>query len=53
MSIYDMQPPPQISVDQILVRRTIDRRTGVVMAEENVHELPEEEQTRRLVRTGS
>ena len=49
MSIYDMQPPPQISVDQILVRRTIDRRTGVVMAEENVHELPVEEQTRRLL----
>ena len=49
MSIYDMQPPPQISVDQILVRRTIDRRTGVVMAEENVHDLPVEEQTRRLL----
>ena len=49
MSIYDMQPPPQISVDQILVRRTIDRRTGVVMAEENVHELPVEEQNRRLL----
>ena len=50
MSIYDMQPPPpQISVDQILVRRTIDRRTGVVMAEEHVHELPVEEQTRRLL----
>ena len=28
MSIYDTQPPPQISADQILVRRTIDRRTG-------------------------
>ena len=34
MSIYDMQPPPQISADQILVRRTVDRRTGVVIAEE-------------------
>ena len=29
MSIYDMQPPPQSSMDQVLVRRTIDRRTGV------------------------
>ena len=34
MSIYDMQPPPQIAADQILVRRTVDRRTGVVIAEE-------------------
>ena len=49
MSIYDMQPPPQVSIDQVLVRRTIDRRTGVVMAEENVHELPVEEQTRRFL----
>ena len=37
MSIYDMQPPPQISMDQVLVGRTVDRRTGVVMAEENLH----------------
>ena len=49
MSIYDMQPPPQISIDQVLVRRTIDRRTGVVMAEENVHELSTDEQTRRFL----
>ena len=48
MSIYDMQPP-QISIDQVLVRRTIDRRTGVVMAEENIHELSTDEQTRRFV----
>ena len=44
-----MQPPPQISIDQVLVRRTIDRRTGVVMAEENVHELSTDEQTRRFL----
>ena len=49
MSIYDMQPPPQISMDQVLVRRTIDRRTGVVMAEENVHELSTDEQARRFL----
>ena len=49
MSIYDMQPPPQISMDQVLVRRTVDRRTGVVMAEENVHELSTDEQTRRFL----
>ena len=49
MSIYDMQPPPQISIDQVLVRRTIDRRTGVVMAEENVHELSTNDQTRRFL----
>ena len=49
MSIFDMHPPLQISADQILVRRTIDRRTGVVIAEEIVHELPVEEQTRRLL----
>ena len=49
MSIYDMQPPPQISADQILVRRTVDRRTGVVIAEENVHDLTAEEQTRKLL----
>ena len=49
MSIYDMQPPPQISTDQVLVRRTIDRRTGVVMAEENLHELSTDEQTRQFV----
>ena len=49
MSIFDMHPPPQVSGDQILVRRTIDRRTGVVIAEENVHDLPVEERTRRLL----
>ena len=49
MSIFDMHPPLQISADQILVRRTIDRRTGVVVAEENVHDLPLEEQTRKLL----
>ena len=49
MSIFDMNPPLQISADQILVRRTIDRRTGVVIAEEIVHDLPVEEQTRRLL----
>ena len=48
-----MQPPPHISMDQVLVRRTIDRRTGVVMAEENVHELPTDERTRRFSRKGS
>ena len=53
MSIYDMQPPPQISIDQVLVRRTIDRRTGVVMAEENVHELSTDDQTRRFLRKDS
>ena len=49
MSIFDMHPPLQISADQILVRRTIGRRTGVVIAEENAHDLPLEEQTRRLL----
>ena len=49
MSIYDVNPPPQISIDQVLVRRTIDRRTGVVMAEENIHELSPEEQTRSFM----
>ena len=49
MSIFDMHPPLQISPDQILVQRTIDRRTGVVIAEENVHNLPLEEQTRKLL----
>ena len=48
MSIYDMHPPPQIPPDQILVRRTIDRRTGLLIAEENVDELSAEEQTRKL-----
>ena len=49
MSIFDVHPPPQISIDQVLVRRTIDRRTGVVMAEENIHELSIDEQTRRFL----
>ena len=49
MSIFDMHPPLQISADQILVRRTIDRRTGGVIGEESVHDLPVEEQTRRLL----
>ena len=39
MSIFDMNPPLQTLADQILVRRTIDRRTGMVIAEENVHDL--------------
>ena len=50
MSIFDVHPPPQASWDQILVRRTIDRRTGVVIAEEIAHDLPMEEQSRRLLR---
>ena len=37
LSIYDINPPPQIGWGQVLVRRTIDPRTGIVMAEENVH----------------
>ena len=49
MSIVDMNPPPQVSGDQTRVRRTIDRRTGVIIAEENVHDLPVEERTRRLL----
>ena len=49
MSIFDANPPPQIPWDQILVRRTVDRRTGVVIAEENVHDLTSEDQTRRLL----
>ena len=49
MSIFDVHPPPQVSWDQILVRRTIDRRTGVVIAEEIAHELPSEDQSRRLL----
>ena len=36
-------------LDQILVRRTIDRRTGVVIAEEIAYELPSEDQSRRLL----
>ena len=48
MPIYDVNPPPQITLDQVLVRRTVDRRAGVVMAEENVHSLSSEEQTRKL-----
>ena len=39
MSIFDVHPPPQVSWDQILVRRTIDRRTGVVIAEEIAHDV--------------
>ena len=49
MSVFDANPPPQIVWDQVLVRRTVDRRTGVVIAEENVHDLPKEDQTRRLL----
>ena len=40
MSIYDMNPPSQISSDPVLVRRTIDRRTGIVMAEETSMRFP-------------
>ena len=40
MSRFEVHPPLQVSWDQILVRRTIDRRTGVVIAEEVAHELP-------------
>ena len=48
LSIYDMNPPPQTGWEQVLVRRAVDRRTGVVMAEDNVHSVPVEEQGRRL-----
>ena len=49
MSIFDVHPPPQVSWAQILVRRTNDRRTGVVIAEEVAHELSSEDQSRRLL----
>ena len=49
MSSFDVHPPPQVLWDQILVRRTVDRRTGVVIAEENVHDLTSDDQTRRLL----
>ena len=48
MSVYDTNPPPEITWDQVLIRRTVDRRTGVVLPEEHVHSLSAEEQTRRL-----
>ena len=48
MSIHDTHPPPQIAWDQGLVRRTVDRRTGVVVSEENVHSMSMEEQTWKL-----
>ena len=34
MSRYDINPPIDISWDSVVVRRTIDRKTGVVMAED-------------------
>ena len=34
MSRYDIKPPIDVSWDSVLVRRTIDRKTGVVMAED-------------------
>ena len=49
MSIFDVNPPPQVSWDQILVRRTVDRRTGVVIAEENVHHMTPDDLSRKLL----
>ena len=34
MSKYDINPPIDVAWDSVLVRRTIDRKTGVVMAED-------------------
>ena len=34
MSRYDVNPPIGVAWDSVLVRRTIDRKTGVVMAED-------------------
>ena len=34
MSRYDINPPIDVAWDSVLVRRTIDRKTGVVMAED-------------------
>ena len=34
MSRYDIKPPIDVSWDSVVVRRTIDRKTGVVMAED-------------------
>ena len=34
MSRYDVKPPIDVSWDSVVVRRTIDRKTGVVMAED-------------------
>ena len=36
MSRYDINPPITVSWDSVVVRRTIDRKTGVVMAEDVV-----------------
>ena len=47
MSIYDTSLPPQIMWDEVLVRRTVDRRTGLVTSEENVYSFSVEE-SRRL-----
>ena len=32
MSRYDTNPPIAVSLDSVVVRRTIDHKTGVVMA---------------------
>ena len=34
MSRYDINPPIDVPWDSVVVRRTIDRKTGVVMAED-------------------
>ena len=48
LSIFDVNPPSQIGWEQVLVRCTIDRRTGVIISEENVHALPEEQPARGM-----
>ena len=34
MSRHDIYPPIDVACDSVLVRRTIDRKTGVVMSED-------------------
>ena len=47
MSIYDMQPPPQISVIKFLFGERSTAKLGY-LCKKKFHELPAEEQNRRL-----
>ena len=48
MARFDATPPITVAWDSVVVRRTIDRKTGVVMAEEAVWSLNASQKNRPL-----
>ena len=49
MTAHDSNPPTGVEWDSVVLRRTVNRKTGVVMSEDYIASLEEEIQTDRFV----